>query len=165
MPILKFLKNNRDIEIFLALIALALFEAGTIYHQHVQLKEAKLAYENPQVKIATREVKVEGPVRIVYRKITTPGEPVIVERIVERAPVTTTTETAKETTPIPVAVVLASPRIDRWLVGAMLDKFDPKSGENWSVTAGYGFRNRVDLMVGAHVHGHLDPFAQVVLRF
>ena len=128
------------------------------------LKKARLSYEHPQTKEVIREVKVRGPERIVYRTIRLPGEKEIIEKIIEREATTTTKDSGKESRPISVGTILASHRSDRWLLSVGANRlsadFDSKA-----VFVGYGFRNRLDLQVGAVHKETTSPWLLATLRF
>lgn len=104
-----------------------------------------------------RTVRVEGPVRIVTRVVETPGR-IERETVEERGPVSVVQESLRVQTP----VFPPSSRSDRWLAGIAINPFDYRDSRSWGAYAGYGFRNRLDVMAG---YSDGSPKAIVVLRF
>ncbi len=127
------------------------------YLQHVALAQNQLVYRNPAIIKQTRTVRVEGPVRIVTRVVETPGR-IERETIEERGPVSTVNETLMVKTPI----FPPAPRSDRWLAGISANPFHYRESRSWGAYAGYGFRNRLDVMAG---YSDGSPKAMIVLRF
>ena len=127
------------------------------YLQHVALKQNQLVYKNPAVFQKTRIVRVEGPVRIVTRVVETPGR-VERETVEERGPISVTEDSSVSQIP----VFPPAPRSDRWLAGISLSPFDYRDSRSWGAYAGYGFRNRLDVMAG---YSDGSPKAMIVLRF
>ncbi len=102
-------------------------------------------------------MRVEGPVRIVTRVIETPGR-IERETVEERGPVSVVQDSLN----VQVPVFPPTPTTDRWLVGISANPFHYRESLSWGAYAGYGFRNRLDVM-GGYSDG--DPKAMVVLRF
>jgi len=127
------------------------------YLQHVSLAQNQLVYRNPAVIKQTRIVRVEGPVRIVTRVVETPGR-IERETIEEHGQVSEVHESAT----VSVPVFPPAPRSDRWLAGISANPFHYRESRSWGAYAGYGFRNRLDVMAG---YSDGSPKAIVVLRF
>ena len=127
------------------------------YLQHVALAQNQLVYRNPAIIHQVKTVRVEGPVRIVTRVIETPGR-VERETVEERGPVSVVKESLTAQTP----VFPPAPRSDRWLAGISANPFHYRDSRSWGAYAGYGFRNRLDVM-GGYSDG--NPKAMIVLRF
>ena len=127
------------------------------YLQHVALKQNQLIYRHPAIFQKTRVVRVEGPVRIVTRVVETPGR-IERETVEERGPVSVVKESLTAQTP----VFPPAPRSDRWLAGVSANPFHYRESRSWGAYAGYGFRNRLDVMAG---YSDGSPKAIVVLRF
>lgn len=127
------------------------------YLLHVALAQVQVVYKNPAIVRQVRMVRVEGPVRIVTRTIETPGR---VERVVteDRGPVSVVNESLMVQTP----VFPPAPRLDRWLAGISVNPFDYRDSRSWGAYAGYGFRNKLDVMAG---YSDSSPKAMIVLRF
>lgn len=127
------------------------------YLQHVALAQNQLVYRNPAIIHQVRMVRVEGPVRIITRVVETPGR-IERETVEERGPVSVVQESLRVQTP----VFPPAPRSDRWLAGIAINPFDYRDSRSWGAYAGYGFRNRLDVMAG---YSDGSPKAMVVLRF
>lgn len=127
------------------------------YLQHVALKQNQLVYRNPSIVRQIRTVRVDGPVRIVTRVVETPGR-IERETVEERGPVSVVKESLKVQTP----VFPPAPRSDRWLAGISANPFDYRDSRSWGAYAGYGFRNRLDVM-GGYSDGNTK--AMIILRF
>ena len=127
------------------------------YLQHVALKQNQLVYRNPSIVRQIRTVRVEGPIRIVTRVVETPGR-IERETVEERGPVSVVKESLTAQTP----VFPPAPRSDRWLAGISANPFHYRDSRSWGAYAGYGFRNRLDVM-GGYSDG--SPKAMIVLRF
>lgn len=135
------------------------------YLQHVELEKTALVYRNPERRTITKTIRTEGPVRIVTRIVERPtGEK---ETVIEetRGAVVETTAAATEEKPVPLAIAMAPPRTDRWLVGATLLDFSPAEAKNYRLNAGYSWRNAVDVLAGAGADNGFTSSLQVVLRF
>lgn len=135
-----------------------------VHEQNVQLATAKLVYSNPQRSTKTKKSKETGAVRIVTRYIDRPtGER---ETIIDetRGPVIETETVSDETKPVPIAIALAQPRTDRYLVSAGMNRLTPDfDGKAFFV--GYGFKNRLDIQVGGVQHDGFSPWVLTTLRF
>ena len=116
-----------------------------------------MVYRNPAIIKQVRTVRVEGPVRIVTRVIETPGR-VERETVEERGPVSTVNDSSTASVP----VFPPMPKTDRWLAGISISPFDYRDSRSWGAYAGYGFRNRLDVMAG---YSDGSPKAMIVLRF
>ena len=127
------------------------------YLQHVALAQNQLVYRNPAIIHQVRMVRVEGPVRIVTRVVETPGR-IERETVEERGPISVVQESLRVQTP----VFPPTPRSDRWLAGISANPFHYRESRSWGAYAGYGFRNRLDVMAG---YSDGSPKAIVVLRF
>lgn len=127
------------------------------YLQHVALAQNQLVYRNPAIIHQVRMVRVEGPVRIITRVVETPGR-IERETVEERGPVSVVQESLRVQTP----VFPPAQRSDRWLAGIAINPFDYRDSRSWGAYAGYGFRNRLDVMAG---YSDGSPKAIVVLRF
>lgn len=126
-----------------------------------ELERVRLVYENPRVKIVEKVVKVQGPVRVVTRIIEKPGEVVTIvdER---RGEVSETTGSDRETAPVPIEIAMKPHRSDRWLVAAQVDDGRFREAKGYSALVGYGWNNRVDVLIGGGAEG---VKLQVVARF
>jgi hypothetical protein len=122
------------------IIALALL----CWRQRQELQRLRLVYENPRTVEVVREVRVQGPERVVTRVIRDPGGRVETVREETRGPVVTTRDGAKTSEP----VFPPAPRLDRWLLGAGVEPFHWGEKGAAALHAGYSFRNRLDLCAG-----------------
>ena len=127
------------------------------YLQHVAQKQTQLVYRNPTIVRQIRTVRVEGPIRIVTRVVETPGR-IERETVEERGPVSVVKESLTAQTP----VFPPAPRSDRRLAGISANPFDYRDSRSWGAYAGYGFRNRLDVM-GGYSDGNTK--AMIILRF
>lgn len=162
-PLLPLLKHWREG----AIGVLVIFLVTSVSQWHARSTEVsklKLAYANPQVKEVVRIVRVAGPVRVVTKIVEKPSgekETTIEE---EREAETATSETATESTPIPIEQILPRINANRWLLtfGAnrLTDDFDGKA-----FLAGYSWGNRFDLQAGAIRRGDTSPWVFGTLRF
>lgn len=129
-----------------------------------EYKTAKLVYSNPATKEIVREVRVQGPVRIVYRTIKEPSGVERTETITEQQPVTAITETAHWSEPVPVSVALAPIRTNRWLLTFGVNRLTPDF-DGKAVLAGYGWNNRFDLQAGIINKEGTSPWLMGTMRF
>jgi len=127
------------------------------YLQHVALAQNQLVYRNPAIIHQVRMVRIEGPVRIITRVVETPGR-IERETVEERGPVSVVQESSRIQTP----VFPQAPRSDRWLAGISVNPFHYRESRTLGAYAGYGFRNRFDL-IGGYSDG--KPKAMIILRF
>jgi len=66
------------------------------------------------------------------------------ETVEERGPISVTEDSSVSQIP----VFPPAPRSDRWLAGISANPFDYRDSRSWGAYAGYGFRNRLDVMAG-----------------
>lgn len=147
------------------LIVLVFATLAYLRLQSIELQKAELVYTHPQTRTKILVRKVVGPVRIVTRIVErTSGEreTTIVE---ERASIVETRGEETESTPVPLSIALAPPRTDRWLLGAGLLNLSPRSSSNWTGYAGYGFRNRFDLLYGLSYDDRINQTILFIVRF
>lgn len=162
MPLL-LLKRWRESAIGLLVILLAFFVTQW-KRSDTELKQARLVYENPQVKTVEKVVYRQGPVRIktIIVKEKDGNETTTVEEV--RDPATTETIASAESTPIPLSITLAPARTDRYLltfgVNRLSSDFDGKA-----ILVGYGFKNRLDLQAGIVHRDETSPWIFATLRF
>lgn len=134
------------------LIALIVFA----YLQHVELEKLRVAYDHPKIEEHVKIMRVQGPVRIITRTITTPGRTEVV-KTEDRAPVIESTETAHISTP-----VFNTIRTDRYILGAFALAGPSKTPE-YGFKAGYSFNNRLDIACG--LSGQRRAILDVSVRF
>ncbi len=146
-------------------MGIALVYCGTMWHQSsTELKKAQIVYSHPEVKTVEKIVYKQGPVRIVTKIREVPGgakETTIEE---DHGAITSEVTTSSTSTPIPIAITLAEPRTDRYLVSFGLNRltadFDGKA-----FFVGYGFKNRIDVQIGGIEHDGFSPWVLTTLRF
>jgi len=129
-----------------------------------ELKEAQLAYEHPAIKEIVREVKVQGPERIVYRTIKEPGGIERTETVTERQVTASITESGHWSEPVPVSTVITPIRTDRYLLTFGVNRLTPDL-DGKAILVGYGFKNRLDIQAGAVKDVEIRPMVLVTLRF
>lgn len=137
-----------------------------VHQQNVELSRTKLVYLHPQTARKKARRTETGAVRIITRIVERPsGEK---ETYVDetRAPTVETEVVSEAVAPVALATAMAPPRTDRFLFGGDLASWNPNSLSSYTLYAGYSFRNRVDVMLGAgrpaeSVEGHL----MMVFRF
>ncbi|HYF34343.1 MAG TPA: hypothetical protein VD994_03545 [Prosthecobacter sp.] len=159
---LNLLQRNAKAAAIGALILLVVTEAGIILRQYGEIKRTRIAYENPQVKEAVREVKIQGPERIVYRTVRAPGQ--VEEKIVYRDRIVTVRESGRESAPVPINKVMTPTRTDRWLLSAGANRVS-KGIDGKALLVGYGWRNRFDLQAGVVNDEEVRPWVVATLRF
>ncbi len=159
------LKNISARDYIIGGLILGLVYCMTMWHSDsVELKKTKLVYQNPQIKTVDRIVYKQGPVRTktVIVKEKSGDEVTTIEEV--RAPVEATNESTTDKTPISLAETMKPLRTDRYLVSVGLNRlsmdFDGKA-----MFVGYGFNNRLDVMVGAMNHDGVSPWALATFRF
>lgn len=141
----------RESSIAVLVVAVVVVVAGWM-HDRRDLERARLVYLHPQKRSVEKLVTVTGPVKIVTHTIEKPGETVTV--IVEdRGAVVESSGSEVTSTPVPLAVAMAPPRTDRWLLGALVDDARFSDTKGYTGLAGYSFRNRMDLMAGGGAEG------------
>lgn len=150
-------KFSGDYVLVIAIIII-LAESAYIYKQYTDLKIAKEAYNNPQIKEVIREVKVTGPVRIEYRTIKEKGEKEIVEKIIYRESEAMVKETEREEKPVFAGVS----RSNRYLLGFSNRNFSFRESDNYTYWGGYSFGNRLDVLGGV---SRTDTHIQCIARF
>jgi hypothetical protein len=129
-----------------------------------ELKKARLAYENPAIKEVVRVVRIAGPVRTITRIVerTTGDRETVIEET--RSAVSETNDVATESTPIPVATILAEHRSDRYLLTFGVNRLSLDS-EGKAIMVGYGFKNRLDIQAGVIHRGETGQWLLATLRF
>lgn len=138
---------------------------ATMWHgASVELKKAKLVYENPQVKTVEKIVYRQGPVRIVtkIKEIPGGGKETTIEE--DRSATTNEVVSNSESAPVPISVALAEPRTDRYLLSVGMNRLTPDF-DGKALFVGYGFKNRLDLQVGGIQHDGFSPWVLATLRF
>jgi hypothetical protein len=133
--------------------------------QSIELAKAELVYTHPQQRTKILVRKVAGPVRIVTKIVERADGERVTEIVEERAPIVETRGEETESTPVPLSITLAPHRADRWLLGAGLLNLSPRSSSNWTGYAGYGFRNRFDLLYGLSYNDRINHSILFVVRF
>jgi hypothetical protein len=128
-----------------------------------ELRIARLAYQNPKTKEVVREVKIEGPTRIVYRRIREPQRE-IVERVVYRDAVSTEKDSGSESSPVPASDILPHERKNRFLLSLGINSISP-SLNGKALLVGYGINNRLDLMGGVIQKDHSTGWVFTTIRF
>lgn len=167
------------------LILACLFFLAQWKKADTELKEARLAYENPAVKESVREISTGGAEVTIKRtwKTSRPTfadiakkaadetdrrfaarESEVTQTTTWKSPVTVTRETASESAPIPVSTIVSPTRTDRYLVtlgmGRLSSDFDGKA-----LFVGYGFKNRLDIQIGLVRHDGTSPWVTTTFRF
>lgn len=120
------------------LVVVVLALAAAVKIQNDQLATAKEVYRNPRVVTQTRVVKVSGPIRVVTRIVERPGvkESTTVE---ERGQVVESSGQSSDSSPISLAVALAHPNPNKWILGVGNRNFSYRSWENYSLWGGREF--------------------------
>ena len=130
----------------------------------IDLKKARVVYENPAVRTVEKIVYKTGPVRIrtVIVKEKGGAERWTVEE--DRGVATTETVNSAESAPTPVSVAMKPYRNDRYLLSVGANRlsadFDGKA-----IFAGYGWKNRFDLQVGGIEKNGFSPWVFATFRF
>ena len=145
------------------LIVVVVYSATMWHKDAVELKEAKLVYQNPEVKTVEHVVYKEGPVRTVTKIIKEPTREITVITE-ERAPVEKTVDSGTEQHPVPIAQVMTPTRTDRYLITAGLNRLTADL-DGKAIFVGYGIRNRVDIQIGGVEHDGFSPWLLATLRF
>lgn len=138
---------------------------ATMWHgASVELQKAKIVYEHPEVKTVEKIVYKQGPVRIktVVVKEIDGSQVTTVEE--ERAGDTSETVRGSESTPVPLSVVLAPVRTDRYLLTVGINRLTPDF-DGKALFVGYGIKNRVDIQIGGVQHDGFSPWILTTLRF
>ncbi len=65
---------------------------------------------------------------------------------------------------MPIAVALAEPRTDRYLVSVGLNRLTP-TFDGKALFVGYGFKNRIDVQIGGIEHDGFSPWVLTTFRF
>jgi hypothetical protein len=150
------------------IVVLVIAIAGSLGYNKIQnddLAKTKTVYENPKTVEVVKIVREKGPVEIRTvvvekpsgEKITTVNEQhgATLEQILSGA----------ESQPVPVSVVMAPARTDRWLLGLSLLDFSPRESKNYTAWGGYSFRNRFDLLYGLNYRDGLHQNILGIIRF
>lgn len=124
-----------------------------------------------KIETQVKTVRVEGPVRIVERVIHEPGQKEIVERVITRDAVTTTTgkETEKDTASdtlaarVEVPACAAERPTPRWIMGASTGILEPS--RSIGIRGGVTIGGRVDLTLGYDFYGHDRVRIDAAYRF
>lgn len=165
MPILKLLKFKRWREGAIAGLVVACLALLVHWKKtDSELKQAKLAYENPQVKEVVRWKTVTGPVRTVTKIVERPGGER--ETVIDATTATVTTDYGTETerTPVPTGVILTPHRTDRYLLTFGVNRLS-RDLDGKAILVGYGFKNRLDLQAGVVHRNETSPWVFATFRF
>lgn len=149
----------------IGVLLVGLLWIGSLWHgASVELKKAKLVYENPQIKTVEKIVYKQGPVRIKTVIVKEKDGSEITTTEEDRAAVTTETNHSNESAPVALSKTLAPARTDRYLLSMGMNRltsdFDGKA-----LFVGYGWKNRFDLQVGGIEHNGFSPWVLATLRF
>lgn len=125
-----------------ALLALLL----TCWRQRQELQQLRLAYEHPRTVEVVREVRVQGPERVVVRVVREPGGRVETTSEVTRGPVVTTRDGAKTSEPVfPPAAPTSG-----WVLGLGTDRVASRQAKEAAVYGGFRLPGgRLDLLARA----------------
>jgi hypothetical protein len=129
--------------------ALALFGGGVLlalalqcWRQRQELQRLRLAYDHPKTVEVVREVRVQGPERVVVRVVREPSGRVETTSEVTRGPVVTTRDGAKTSEP-----VFEQPaRTSGWILGGGADGWTPYQTKDVAFYGGYRFGGRLDIL-------------------
>jgi len=127
-------------------------------------KNIKTVYMHPEVKTVEKIVYKTGPVRIKTVIVKEKGGDEVTTIEEEHAPEITTSETTDEKKPVPIDVVMTPTRTDRYLVSVGLNRLTPDF-DGKALFVGYGFKNRMDVQVGAVEHDGFSPWVLTTFRF
>jgi hypothetical protein len=168
LTLLKGIDPKRVTIAVLVIVILGL--SAFVYRQHVELEQTRLVYSNPQTVRTGTKQKEQGP-KVVYRtriKYLPSGEKSEETNEVAYDAGSYKAESDSETSsPVPLSVGLANSRTDRWLLRAGTKlSVNSEVLKNYKVGVGYGFRNRLDLVVEYLRHeDRNEAWADATLRF